>query len=176
MKNICARFITASVKKLLHYRAGGLLQYRAVLLHYRAVITVSGVFLTLSGSYYSIGRLLHYRLVQVRTGEVCYSGESGLGSECFEDIRRHTVVTSQNGWLKAWNKYRGIALDGEDWCDMRHGLLIITPGGIGKKNSLIFVSSLIRLIPHVIHCHSNVFVSSAKSWITSFEFSLAIVH
>ena len=46
-KNICARFITVSVKKLLHYRAG-LLQYRAVLLHYRAVITVSGV-------YYIIG-------------------------------------------------------------------------------------------------------------------------
>ena len=65
VNNICARFITVSVKKLLHYRAGGLLQYRAVLLHYRAVITVSGVFITLSGSYYSIGRLLHYRLVQL---------------------------------------------------------------------------------------------------------------
>ena len=61
VKNICARFITVSVKKLLHYRAGGLLQigrfyyiigqllqYRAFLLHYRAVITVSGV-------YYIIG-------------------------------------------------------------------------------------------------------------------------
>ena len=68
VKNICARFITVSVKKLLHYRAGGLLQYRAVLLHYRAVITVSGVFITLSGSYYSIGRLLHYRLVQLSLG------------------------------------------------------------------------------------------------------------
>ena len=64
VKHICARFITVSVKKLLHYRAGGLLQYRVVLLHYRAVITVSGVFITLSGSYYSIGRLLHYRLIQ----------------------------------------------------------------------------------------------------------------
>ena len=63
VKNICAGFITVSVKKLLHYRAGGLLQYRAFyyiigqLLHYRAF------FITLSGSYYSIGRLLHYRLV-----------------------------------------------------------------------------------------------------------------
>ena len=63
--NICAGFITVSVKKLLHYRAGGLLQYRAFyyiigqLLHYLAF------FITLSGSYYSIGRLLHYRLVQV---------------------------------------------------------------------------------------------------------------
>ena len=63
-KKICAGFITVSVKKLLHYRAGGLLQYRAFyyiigqLLHYRAF------FITLSGSYYSIGRLLHYRLVQ----------------------------------------------------------------------------------------------------------------
>ena len=67
-KNICAGFITVSVKKLLHYRAGGLLQYRAFLLHYRAVITLSGVFfITLSGTYYSIGRLLHYRLVQVFT-------------------------------------------------------------------------------------------------------------
>ena len=56
VKNICAGFITVSVKKLLHYRAGGLLQYRAVLLHYRAVITLSGVFITLSGTYYSIGR------------------------------------------------------------------------------------------------------------------------
>ena len=70
VKHICARFITVSVKKLLHYRAGGLLQYRAVLLHYRAVITVSGVLLhyraviTVSGVYYIIGRLLHYRLVQ----------------------------------------------------------------------------------------------------------------
>ena len=61
VKNICARFITVSVKKLLHYRAGGLLQYRAFyyiigqLLHYRAVITLSGVF------YYIIGQLLQYR-------------------------------------------------------------------------------------------------------------------
>ena len=54
-KNICAGFITVSVKKLLHYRAGGLLQYRAVLLHYRAVITLSGVF------YYIIGHVLQYR-------------------------------------------------------------------------------------------------------------------
>ena len=77
VKNICARFITVSVKKLLHYRAGGLLQYRAVLLHYRAVITVSDVFITLSGSYYSVGRLLHYRLVQgpsKRDNHIGYDG------------------------------------------------------------------------------------------------------
>ena len=54
-KNICAGFITVSVKKLLHYRAGGLLQYRAFyyiigqLLHYRAF------FITI------IGQLLQYR-------------------------------------------------------------------------------------------------------------------
>ena len=41
VKKICAGFITVSVKKLLHYRAGGLLQYRAF--------------------YYIIGQLLHYR-------------------------------------------------------------------------------------------------------------------
>ena len=55
VKNICAGFITVSVKKLLHYRAGCLLQYRAFLLHYRAVITLSGVF------YYIIGHVLQYR-------------------------------------------------------------------------------------------------------------------
>ena len=44
-----------------------------------------------------------------------------MGSEGLEDIRRHAVVTSQHGWLKAWNKYRGIARDGEDWCDVGHG-------------------------------------------------------
>ena len=52
-KNICARFITVSVKKLLHYRA---------------VITVSGGFITLSGSYYSIGRFYYIigQLLQYR--------------------------------------------------------------------------------------------------------------
>ena len=79
-----------------------------------------------------------------------------MGSEGLQDIGRHTVVTSQNGWLKAWNKYRGIALDGEDWCDVRHGRLIVTPDRIGKKKNivcLIFMASLVRLIPHVINCH-----------------------
>ena len=62
VKNICAGFITVSVKKLLHYRAGGLLQYRAVLLHYRAVITLSGVFYYIIGRfYYIIEHVLQYR-------------------------------------------------------------------------------------------------------------------
>ena len=41
-------------------------------------------------------------------------GRKFMGSDGVEDLRCHTVVTSQNGWLKAWNKSRGIALDGED--------------------------------------------------------------
>ena len=39
-----------------------------------------------------------------------------MGSVGVEDIRRHTVATSQNGCLKAWHKSigtRGITLDGE---------------------------------------------------------------
>ena len=48
-KNTCAYFITVSVKKLLHYRAGGVLQYRAFLLHYRALLLHYRAF------------LLHYR-------------------------------------------------------------------------------------------------------------------
>ena len=58
-----------------------------------------------------------------------------MGSECLEDIIHHTVVTSQNGWLRTWNKYRGIAPDGEDWCDMRHGRQIVTPDG--KKKTIV---------------------------------------
>ena len=92
VKNICARFITVSVKKLLHYRAGGLLQYRAVLLHYRAVITVSGVFITLSGSYYSIGRLLHYRLVQE-----CYYTSMKLYQHMKYSYRRKQIVMRPYG-------------------------------------------------------------------------------
>ena len=52
-----------------------------------------------------------------------------MGREGLEDIRRHiesTVAASQDGWLKAWNKSRGIALDEEDRCGVRHGRLIIT--------------------------------------------------
>ena len=65
-KNTCACFITVSVNKLLHYRAGGLLQYRAFyyiigqLLHYRAFF------------YYIIGHVLQYRAfipLSVGTGD-----------------------------------------------------------------------------------------------------------
>ena len=54
-KNICARFITVSVKKLLHYRAGGLLQYRAFYYIIGQLLQYRAFFITLSGSYYSIG-------------------------------------------------------------------------------------------------------------------------
>ena len=45
-----------------------------------------------------------------------------MGSEGVEDQRRHTALTSQNG-----------RLDGEDWYDVRHGRLIITPDGTAKE-------------------------------------------
>ena len=59
-----------------------------------------------------------------------------MGSESMKDQRRHTTITSQNGCLKAWSESRGkhgIALDGEDWYDVRHGRLIITPDGSAKE-------------------------------------------
>ena len=55
-----------------------------------------------------------------------------------EDHRRHTAVTSQNGCLKARSESQekhGIALDGEDWYDARHGRLIITPDGTAKERT-----------------------------------------
>ena len=60
-----------------------------------------------------------------------------MGREGLEDIIRHTVVTSQNGWLKTWNKSRWIALGGENRCDVRHGWLIITPDGIRKNKNIV---------------------------------------
>ena len=53
-----------------------------------------------------------------------------------EDQRRH-AATSQNGCRKAWSESRGthgIALNGEDWYDVRHGRLIITPDGTAKED------------------------------------------
>ena len=65
VKNICAGFITVSVKSYciigqeVYYSIGRFYYIIGQLLHYRAF------FITLSGTYYSIGRLLHYRLVQL---------------------------------------------------------------------------------------------------------------
>ena len=61
-----------------------------------------------------------------------------MGSEGVEDQRRHTVVTSHNGCLKAWSESRGthgIAPNGEDWYRVRHGRLIITPDGTTKEEA-----------------------------------------
>ena len=65
-----------------------------------------------------------------------------MGSEGVEDQRCHTAVTSQNGCLKAWSESRGkhgIALDGEDWYDVRHGRLIVTPDGTAKEDIYIYI-------------------------------------
>ena len=59
-----------------------------------------------------------------------------MGSKGVEDQRRHTAVTSQDGCRKAWSESRGthgIALGGEDWYDVRHRRLIITPDGTAKE-------------------------------------------
>ena len=61
-----------------------------------------------------------------------------MGSEDVEDQRRHTAVTSQNGCLKTWSESQGkheIALDGEDWYDVRHGRLIISPDGTAEEEA-----------------------------------------
>ena len=55
-----------------------------------------------------------------------------------EDQIHHTTATSRNGCLKTWSKSRvthKIALNGEDWYDLRHGRLIITPDGTAKEGS-----------------------------------------
>ena len=96
-----------------------------------------------------------------------------MGNKGFEDILHHTIV----GCLKSWNKYRGIALDGEERCDVQHGWLVSSLLLMGYReeegHSLIFVPSL---IPDVIHYHSNTFGRSATYWVTSYKFSFAKVH
>ena len=70
------------------------------------------------------------------------------GRHCSSDLRCHTLVTSQNGYLKAWNKSRGtrgIVLDGEDWCDVRHGRLIITPDGTTKEIGMVKLCGMVEL-------------------------------
>ena len=65
-----------------------------------------------------------------------WSNGKFLGSESVEDQIRHTAPTSQNGCLKAWSGSRGahgIALDWEDWYDMRHGRMIVTPDGTARE-------------------------------------------
>ena len=55
-----------------------------------------------------------------------------MGSEGVEDERGHTVVTSENGYPKAWSQSRRthrFVLDGEDWYGVRHG------GGGGDYHS-----------------------------------------
>ena len=57
-----------------------------------------------------------------------------------EDQRRHTTATSRNGYMEAWSESRGthgIALNGEDWCDVRDGRLTITPDGTVKEEQLV---------------------------------------
>ena len=64
-----------------------------------------------------------------------------MGSESVEDQIRHTAVASQNGCLKAWSESRGthgVALKGENWYDVRHGRLIIIPGGTAKEEECGF--------------------------------------
>ena len=64
-----------------------------------------------------------------------------MGSEGVEDQRRHTVATSQNGCLKAWNGSRGthgITLNVEHWYDVRQERLIITPDGTAREKHIQF--------------------------------------
>ena len=60
-----------------------------------------------------------------------------MGSDGVEDLRRHTVATSQNGWVEVWKKSCGIVLNGENVCEMLHRRLIIIPGGTKKMKNVV---------------------------------------
>ena len=76
----------------------------------------------------------------MRAGEVCGPGGSECEAKAWKTkcvIQQYGLI-SQNGCLKAWSAPRGthgIALNGEDWYDVRHGQLIITPDGTAKEGS-----------------------------------------
>ena len=65
-----------------------------------------------------------------------------MGRDGEEDrrVRHRILATSQNGWVGVWKKSRGtqwIVLDGEDWCEVLHGQLNITPDGTAKEERRI---------------------------------------
>ena len=76
----------------------------------------------------------HNQRGRVWPGKVYATGKS----DGLEDLRHPTVATSQNGWLEAWKESggtRGIALDGEKWCEVLHGpALIFIPDGTAKED------------------------------------------
>ena len=106
----------------LHYRAGGLLQYRAFyyiigqLLHYRAF------FITLSGSYYSIGRLLHYRLVQQRQTPSASRSEPRVSYTPMTTMIKHvknilfTNITSLTFVARFWCGCSDNEIEFQEWC------------------------------------------------------------
>ena len=61
-----------------------------------------------------------------------------MGNDGVEDLRHHTVSTSQKGWVREkLRETREIVLGEESWCEVLHGGLIITPDGIAKEESYI---------------------------------------
>ena len=91
-KKYLCRFYYSISQKVITLSGRRFITVSGVLLHYRAVITLSGVFFTLSGSYYSIGRLLHYRLVQLSL--TCVFLAIGNGSSFSVMSHRRASVTS----------------------------------------------------------------------------------
>ena len=71
-----------------------------------------------------------------------------------EDQIRHTVVTSQNGCLKAWTESRGthgMEKIGRPY-DVQHGRLIITPDGTAKDEAQKYHATEMafdRLVPGI---------------------------
>ena len=50
-----------------------------------------------------------------------------MGSDGVDDLRR----SNNTKWIA--ESMEQITLDGEDWYDVRHGRLIITPDGVAKE-------------------------------------------
>ena len=58
-----------------------------------------------------------------------------MGIDDVEELRHHAVATSQNGWVEVGKKSRGIALDGQNRCELLRWRLVIIPDGTAKEEN-----------------------------------------
>ena len=85
------------------------------------------------------------------------------GKQGAEDQRHHTVETSQSGWAEVWKQSCGIVLDGENWCEVLHGRLIVTRDETMKQDINDGQSSCIILCEKQFNVHCTLFLNSDNS-------------
>ena len=106
-KYLCTFYYSIS-QKVITLSGRRFITVSGVLLHYRAF------FITLSGSYYGIGRLLHYRLVQ----QLYESGDMGYW-KYVKEVWGRGQSDGEEGMCACVNETRWRGRSGTKWLGMR---------------------------------------------------------